>query len=143
MAYEECSKTVTLIAGADLRNSDGSSTVGEVVTLGATGVVKTSAVTSAIYGVLASDVRSDVSTLGKPVTVAVIGGGGVLKMKAGAAISPGQLIVPHTSAGRVAGKANIAALVAHQMAAGVALSPAANGDVFSVLAQTIAAPHTN
>ena len=74
--------------------------------------------------------------------VAIIGGGGILKIKAGGAITAGQLVVPSATAGRVDGVADIGSLADDQMAIGVALEDAADGDIFSVLAQTIAAPHS-
>ena len=135
--YQSC-KTVSLVAGEDLRGD-----VYEALTVNDVGrAVKTSAATSHIVGALAENPASDRDTTGLTVPVAIIGGGGVLKMKAGAAITAGQLIVPDAIAGRVAGVANMAGLAADQMAIGVALEAASDGDVFSVLAQTIAAPHS-
>ena len=133
--YQSC-KTVSLVAGEDLRGD-----VYGALTIDASGrAVKTSAATSLIVGVLAEEPRKDMATTGETVPVAIIGGGGALKMKAGAAITAGQIVIPSATAGRVAGVANIAALAANEMAVGVALEAAADGDVFSVLAQTIAGP---
>ena len=131
--YQSC-KTVSLPAGEDLRGD-----FAEALTINASGqVVKTSAAANVIVGALAEE--PSISTAGVAVAVALIGGGGVLKMKAGATITAGQLIVASATAGRVAGVADIAGLAANQMAAGMALEAAAAGDIFSVLAQTIAGP---
>ena len=133
--YQSC-KTVSLPAGEDLRGD-----FAEALTINASGqVVKTSAVTSHCIGALAEDPAKDRDTTRLAVAVTIIGGGGVLKMKAGATITAGQLIVPDAAEGRVAGVANIAELAANQMAVGVALESASDGDIFSVLAQTIAGP---
>ena len=138
MAYYECAKTVTLTAGADLRNA-----IYEALTVDASGqVVQASATTAHVIGALAGNPIGSSDTTGMAVQVAVVGGGGVLKIKAGGAITAGQLVVPSATAGRVSGVADIGSLAEDQMAIGVALEDAADGDVFSVLAQTIAAPHS-
>ena len=131
--YQSC-KTVSLPAGEDLTGD-----FAEVLTINSSGqVIKTSSATGVIVGALAEEPST--TTTGVAVSVAVIGGGGVLKMKAGATITAGQLIVPDATVGRVAGVADIAALAADQMAVGMALEGASEGDIFSVLAQTIAGP---
>ena len=131
--YQSC-KIVSLPAGEDLTGD-----FAEVLTINSSGqVIKTSSATSVIVGALAEEPST--TTTGVAVSVAVIGGGGVLKMKAGATITAGQLIVPDATVGRVAGVADIAALAADQMAVGMALEGASDGDIFSVLAQTIAGP---
>ena len=130
--YQSC-KTVSLVAGEDLRGD-----LYEALTVNALGrAIKTTDATSHIVGALAEEPASGRDTTGLTVPVAVIGGGGILKMKAGAAITAGQIVIPHATAGRVAGVNSIAALAATQMAIGVALEAAADGDIFSVLAQTI------
>ena len=135
MANYQAVKVVTLPAGEDLTGD-----YAEIVKINATGqIVKVTAVTDVTVGVLAESAPS--SATGQGVPVALIGGGGILKMKAGAAIVAGNLIVPHTTDGRVAGIANIGALVVDQMAFGIALSTAAVGEIFSVLVMPIAAPH--
>ena len=135
MANYQAVKVVTLPAGEDLTGD-----YAEIVKINATGqVVKVTAVTDVTAGVLAESAPS--SDTGQGVPVALIGGGGVLKFKAGAAIIAGNLLVPHTTDGRVAGIANIGALVVDQMAFGVALSAAAAGEIFSGLAMPIGAPH--
>ena len=135
MANYQAVKVVTLPAGEDLTGD-----FAEIVKLNAAGqVIKVAAVTDVAIGVLAESAPS--SDTGQGVPVALIGGGGILKMKAGAAIVAGNLIVPDATDGRVAGIANIAALVANQMAIGIALSAAADGEIFSVLAMPIAGPN--
>ena len=134
MSNYQGAKVVTLPAGEDLTGD-----FAEIVKLNASGqVVKVTAVTDVTIGVLSESAPS--SATGQGVAVALIGGGGVLKMKAGGAITAGQLIIPHGTDGRVNGIASIAALAANQMAFGIALSAAANGEIFSVLAMPIAGP---
>lgn len=139
MASSQNTKVVNLIAGEDLRSDvyeilqiEDDSDVGKVI--------KATAVGNTVIGVLAENPRTDVSTDGYSVPVALLQG--VVKMKAGAAITAGQLIVPDATAGRVAGVANAGALAADSMAIGVALVSAADGDIFEVLAMPIAAPHS-
>ena len=133
--YQSC-KVVSLPAGEDLTGD-----FAEVVTINSSGqVVKTTSATDQIIGALAENPAS--ASTGIAVPVALVGGGGVLKMKAGGTITAGQLIVPDgTTNGTVAGVANIGALADDQMAVGIALSGAVSGDIFSILAQTVAGPH--
>ena len=134
-SYQSC-KVVSLPAGEDLTGD-----FAEALTVNSSGqVIKTTAATNHIVGALAENPA--VSTTGVAVPVAIIGGGGILKIKAGGAITAGQLVVPSATAGRVDGVADIGSLADDQMAIGVALEDAADGDIFSVLAQTIAAPHS-
>ena len=110
MANYQAVKVVTLPAGEDLTGD-----YAEIVKINASGqVIKVAAVTDITIGVLAESAPS--SDTGQGVAVALIGGGGILKFKAGAAIVAGNLLVPDATDGRVAGVANIAALVADQMA---------------------------
>lgn len=138
MATEQNTKAVTLIAGEDLRDDlyeilqiENDSNVGKVI--------KATGVTNTIIGVLAEEPRSDVTTDGLAVSVLLLSG--VVPMKAGASITAGQLIVADTTAGRVAGVANVGALADDSMAIGVALESASDGEIFKVLAMPIAAPH--
>ncbi len=142
MASTQNAKAVNLIAGQDLRGDFGEilqieddNDVGKVI--------KATAVANTVIGVLAEEPRTDATTDGETVSVALIASGGVIKMKAGATITAGQLIVPDTTAGRVAGVASAAALAADSMAIGVALESAVDGDIFEVLAGNIAAPHSS
>ena len=135
MANYQCCKVVSLAAGEDLTGS-----FAEALTVDASGrVVKTASATDVIVGALASEPAATADT-GAAVAVAIIGGGGVLQMRAGGDIDAGQLIVPSATAGRVDSVDDIAGLAANQMAVGIALSGAADGDVFQVLAMTIAGP---
>ena len=135
--YQSC-KTVSLVAGEDLRGD-----MYEALTVNSAGLVaKTTQTTDVIIGTLAEEPSKDAATTGKTVPVAIIGGGGVLKMKAGAAITAGQLLVPVATAGRVAGVADIDGIGINQLAVGMALEGAADGDIFSVLAQSISGPAT-
>ena len=103
-------------------------------------VIKQTAAGQFIVGILAEDPGT--TSAGDRVAVAVIGGGGIMKCKAGGAITAGQILVNDTTDGRAAGKANIGALSADEAAFGTALEAAADGQIFSFLAQTIAAPHS-
>ena len=135
MGITENVKMVSLPQGESLRGD-----FGEVLTINGDGrVVKTSAVTDVIVGVLCEE--PTVATVGVHVPVALIGAGGIIKAKAGSAISAGDLIVPDATNGRVAGVADIAALVANQMAAGIALVDAADGEIFEFLAMPICGPN--
>jgi len=134
-------KVVTMIAGEDLRGDvfellqvENDSGVGKVI--------KTTAVTESPIGVLAEEPRTDITTDGLAVPVAIISGGGIGLMKAGASITAGQLIVPDTTTGRVAGVTGVGALAVDSMAVGIALESAADGDIFPVLFQIVAAPHS-
>ena len=134
MANYECCKVVSLPAGEDLAGDFTAA-----LTIDSDGrVVKTTSATDVIVGALASEPAT--TDTGAAVAVAIIGGGGVLKMRAGADIDAGELIVPSATAGRVESVDDIAGLAADQMAVGIALSGAADGDVFEVLAMTIAGP---
>jgi hypothetical protein len=139
MAAEQNTKTVNLIAGEDLRGDlyevlmvENDSNVGKVV--------KATGPTVTVIGVLAEEPRSDASTDGETVPVTLLQG--VVPMKAGASITAGQLVVVDSTAGRVAGVADAGSLAADSMAIGVALESASDGEVFRVLAQPIAAPHS-
>lgn len=139
MATYEGGKIVTLTAGEDLRGDlyeilqvENDSDVGKVI--------KATGVTNTVVGVLAEEPYSGESTDGKGVSVALLQG--KIKVKAGASVTAGQLVVPDTDAGRVAGVANVGALAADSMAIGIALESAADGEIFTMLAMPIAAPHS-
>ena len=129
MATDQRCVVVTLAAGEDLTGD-----IYEVVKLNASGqVIKTAAATDIPIGVIAAD--PGVATVGVAVAVAILGGGGVLKMKAGAAITAGQVVVLDGTAGRVAGVANIAGITNDSLMLGFALDAAADGEILRVLAQ--------
>ena len=139
MAAYQANITVNLIAGEDLRSDlyeilqfEDDSNVAKVI--------KATAVTDTVIGVLAENPSADATTDGNSVPVTLLQG--VVKMKAGATITAGQLIVPDTTAGRVAGVANSGALAADSMAIGVALQSAVDGDIFEVFAMPIGCPHS-
>lgn len=134
MAVATDVKTVTLTAGEDLRGDqyeiltiENDSDVGKVI--------KASAVTNTIVGILAENPDSSVSTDGRPVAVTLVAGGGVGLCKAGAAVTAGQLAIADATAGRIAGAASQAALAADAVAIGVILESGADGDVVPVLLQ--------
>ncbi len=134
MAGTQSTKVVNLIAGQDLRGD-----FGELLQIendaGVGKVIKTTAVTNSPVGVLAEEPDADRTTDGLTVPVALLEG--IIKVKAGATITAGQLIVPDVTAGRVAGVANQAALVADSTAIGIALESAADGEIFEMLAQVM------
>jgi hypothetical protein len=139
MATYESAKAVNLIAGEDLRGDvyqllyiEDDSDVGKVV--------KTTAVTQTPVGILGENPNGESSTDG--VTVPVVLLQGVVKIMAGGAVTAGDLIVPDATPGLVIGVTGVGALAADSMAIGVALTSAADGDIFSMLAMPIAAPHS-
>ena len=133
MATYESLKIITLPAGEDL-----SARGNHAVTLNASGrIVSTDAVTEVIVGTVA---EKPSAAVGSPVSVALIAGGGIINMVAQAAVTRGHIVIPTTTDGKVAGVANIAALVANQMGAGIALEAAVADQVFEVLAMPIAGP---
>lgn len=130
MAYTEKVCVVSLPAGADLTGANN-----EAVTLNASGqVVKADAATEKVYGVISSAPVS--SAVGSPVGVALVQGGGVLKVKASAAITAGHSLIPTTTAGKVAGTSGRPS-VAGQQSFGIALEAATAADeIISFLAHT-------
>lgn len=135
MAISESTKAVNLIAGEDLRSD-----VYEILKFeddgGVAKVIKCTAATDLVIGILGENPDSEATTDGEMVPVVLLQG--IVKMKAGAAITAGELIVPDTTPGRVAGVANLGAIAADSMAFGVALQTAADGDIFEVLAMPMA-----
>lgn len=133
-------KVVNMIAGEDLRGD-----VYEALAVendgGVGKVIKAATATAVVVGVLAEEPRTDVTTDGIAVPVALISAGGIGLMKAGAGITAGGLVIPTTTAGRVDDAANIGALIDDQMACGIALESAVDGDIFPVLFGVIAGPH--
>lgn len=136
-SYQNC-KSVNIPAGENLAGVP----LAAALTIDATGrVVQSTTATDVIVGFLSETADSVQDTTGTVVPVAVVGGGGVGKAIANAAITVGHLIIPTTTAGEVAGAANIAALIANQMAVGIALEAAtAQGDVIEVLYMSVSGP---
>lgn len=139
MASVQSTKAVNLIAGEDLRGD-----LFEILQVEDDGgigkVIKATAVTQTVIGVLAEEPRTDVTSDGESVPVVMLQG--IVKVKAGATVTAGQLIVPDTTPGRVAGVANVGALAVDSMAIGIALQSAVDGDIFEMFAMPIAAPHS-
>ena len=117
----------------------------EVVALNSSGqVVLTSAVTDTPVGVIygaASEKTPPAGVgqltypVGSAVSVALFSKGGIMKMKAGASITRGHLVVLDATGGRVAGAANIAAVSNDNWILGIALDAADDGDIFRVIVQ--------
>jgi hypothetical protein len=139
MAISEATVAVNMVAGEDLRGD-----VYEILQVENDGgigkVIKATAVTDTVVGILGEDPDGTATTDGEMVPVVMLQG--IVKVKAGATITAGQLIVPDVTAGRVAGIANVGTLAVDSMAIGVALESAVDGDIFEMFAQTIAAPHS-
>jgi len=129
MASHDAVRTVTLTAGGALTN-------GQVVEVSAARtVVATTAVTSVVVGIAAETVAS-----GSDVPVALLEG--IVEVEAGVGgVTAGEICVPDAT-GTVTGVANTGALVADQMGIGIALNTAVAGEIFEMLAQPIAAPHS-
>ncbi len=125
MATHEGVRTVTLIAGAALTNGQ------PVEVTGVRTVSPTSAVTDVVVGIAAETVAS-----GGDVPIALLEG--VLEVIAGGVITPGQVCIP-TAAGAVIGVTGLAGVPVDQMGIGIALTGAASGEIFSMLAQPVAA----
>lgn len=100
----------------------------EALTINSSGrVEKADAATELIVGILAEAPVSDPT--GNAVSVALINGSSKLLVKANAAISAGQALIPTTTAGRVAG-VDVANIPSKNMSIGIALEAAsAAGDV--------------
>lgn len=138
MASSQNVKSVNILAGETLVGAP----LAAALSIDNTGrVILAASATSVIVGFLAEQPDQTQSTLGENVPVAVIGAGGVGKAVAGGVIALGELIIPTTTAGKVDGAANIAALIANQMAVGVALeAAAAEDDVIEVLYMSVSGP---
>lgn len=131
MATYDQGKTITLPAGENL---DGD--IYETVKINSSGgVIKTTATTDLAIGVLAENPGPTVA--GDIVTVAVFGGGGILKAKAAEAITAGEIIAPSDTAGRVDGHPGLSSLVDNRLGLGVATQSAVAGEVFSFVAESI------
>ena len=129
MASHDAVKTVTLIAGAAITN-------GQVLEVtGARTVAPTGATTDIVVGVAAETVAS-----GSDVPVALLQG--IVEVEAGVGgVTAGNICVPDAT-GTVTEVASIAAIPVDSMGCGIALNTAAAGEIFEMLAQVIAGPHT-
>ena len=118
---------------------------GKVVTLDANGrAAIVTAVTEIPIGVIAEELTAavtgvgrDVPPVGSPVSIAVLNGSGIVKVKAGADITRGHFVVLDTTDGTVAGVANVAAATDDQLILGRALDAAEDGDLFRMIAQPL------
>lgn len=127
-------KTISLPRGASLLGD-----YGEVVKLNTSGqVVLTAAATDTPIGIVAESATAAVSGVGKttpevgsPVSIVDLEGGGIAMVKAGAAITAGQLVVLDATGGRVAGANTIGDVTDDSWILGVALEAAADGEIFS------------
>lgn len=138
MASTQNVKAVNLIAGEDL-NGD----FAEILILNASGqVVKPTATTGVVdevpIGILAED-PGRVTVAGvDSVPVVLLGGGGVMKVKAGGVITSGDIVTVDATSGRVASAGqNPSDMVDTEVGIGYALETAADGDIFEMLAQPV------
>ena len=146
MSQYEKATIVTMTAGGDLRNERGA-----LLRVDNTGRVQLATAAAGAVGVLAMNpdgsstqrsgavgtAETGTGTTGNVVPVALIGCGGILTVRAGAAITAGQLIVVDATAGRAAGVAAFTNLTGNQMGVGFALEAAADGEFFRMLAQPL------
>ena len=136
MAYYEGCKVVSLPCGQNLAGD-----AYEALTFDSSGrVVKQSTRGDIVVGILTTETGTTVA--GDHVPVALIGGGGIMKGKAGAAISAGNILICDSTDGRIAGVADIGSLQADEMGFGLALETAADGQIFSFLAMNVGGPHS-
>ncbi len=132
MASYESAKAVNMIAGEDLR--DDLYELLQIEDDGGVGkVIKATAVTQVVVGILAENPRSDLTTDGIVVPVVLLQG--IVKVKAGGTVTAGDaVIVDAGTPGRAVTAANIAAMAADSMAIGIALETVADGEIFEMLA---------
>lgn len=137
MATTQAETLISLPRGASLVGD-----YGEVVALNSSGqAVVATAVTDHPIGVVAegsdttpSGVGRAVPAVGSAVAIAQLQSGGILKVKAGAAITVGQYLVLHATDGTVAGVAAPANVADGQFCLGRALEAASAGQIFRFLA---------
>ncbi|MEE8609005.1 MAG: hypothetical protein V3S55_15480 [Nitrospiraceae bacterium] len=131
MASAQSTVAVNMIAGEDLRGD-----LFEILQVEDDGgigkVIKATAVTQVVVGVLAEEPRTDITTDGETVPVALLQG--IVKLKAGGTVTAGDLVVPDSTPGRVVTVATIAAMAIDSFALGIALKTAADGEIFEMLA---------
>ena len=138
MATTQVVKTVSLPRGATFRGD-----IGKVVKLNTSGqVVLTEAVTDFPVGVLAEadapaveGVGQSVAPVGSAIAVALLSPSGILKMKAGAAVTAGQHVLLHATGGTVQGVTTLGTTHDKNHVLGVAVEAAAVNDIFEVLVQ--------
>jgi hypothetical protein len=131
MASFESAESISLLAGSDF--------TGDLYKVAEISAANTADVANATTDVVAGIIGEEV-TSGKVFPLVLLKGR--VKVRAGAAITVGQLIVPAAD-GEVTGVADLTAIPVDSMAIGIALTAAAAaGDIFEMLAMPIAAPHT-
>ncbi len=140
MALYESAKAVNMIAGEDLRSD-----VYEVLKVENDGgigkVIKATVILDTIVGILGEDPNAGITTDGLTVPVVLLKG--IVKLKSGGTVTAGGLVIVDTGTpGHVVTVTNVGALADNSMAIGVALQTVADGEIFSMLAMPIAAPHS-
>ena len=134
--------TLTAVNGADLEDS-----LYELMALSAGKVVKADAdsATASVkvgIGILAENPTKDVEGADSGVPVALVAGGGIHAVKANAAIAVGNVIVPSTTAGKVAGVADVGSLADGQVGIGFALEAATQeNDIIEILLMQVSKPN--
>ena len=137
MASTEKACVVSLPAGAALRGHQF-----DILKLNSSGqVVLTAAAKDIVVGVLWENPASEQGA-GDNVAVALISGGGVLKVKAAEAIEAGALLIAHNDDGEAGHVADIGSLATDDTSFGIALEAAASGQIFKFLADRVSGPHT-
>lgn len=127
-SYEGGVSPITRIAAADFSDA-----LYKLAVINSSGLAALAAsATAAIAGVIGMNAASGEAVPVNPLV-------GRLKVKAGGAITAGQLLVPDAS-GTVTGVADISAIPANAMSIGIALSDADSGDVFDFWAQPMVSP---
>ncbi len=135
MASFESARAVNLIAGEDLRGD-----LYELLQIeddgGVGKVIKATAVTQVVVGILGEEPRSDATTDGETVPVVMLQG--IVKVKAGGTVTAGDLVtVDGGTPGRAVTVADIAGMVADSMAIGIALTTAVDGEIFEMFAMPL------
>lgn len=137
MANYQSAQTLSLVCGEDLSGDQY-----EALTINTSGrVIKATSTTAVIIGILAENPGTTVAGETR-VAVNPINNAPVLKGKAGAAITAGQVLIRDATTGRLAGVAALANLPVDTQGCGIALEAAADGNIFEFLALSIGGPHT-
>lgn len=126
MATYGSTTTISLVPGEDLTEA-----LNCVVTVDTDGnVVKPTDALAPIVGVVAMNADRATGATAIPVTLLK----GIITLKAGGAISAGDLLVAEAATGKVLGVTGIAATTADTFIVGTALMDAVEDDVFSAVA---------
>ena len=132
MASAQSNIVVNIIAGEDLQGD-----LHELLQVeddgGVGKVIKATAVTDLVIGVLAENPDGVEATDGLMVPVMLLQG--IVKMKAGGVVTAGDVVIVDAGTpGRAITVADIAAMAADSYAVGIALETAADGEIFQCLA---------